>query len=1035
LFEDDFSTDTSAAWNILSRSALSNFGVSVDFAYDYSSNGIPVAPHTVDGSTFGLKLAVPRSQAVAGRTVLNVLPKAVALSGDYALSFDLYLYGAGANGGANYFLFGINHRGTNVNGQITSGDSSGSVDGVWFAMTADGGASAADGDYQAYDGTRRLSGSATGFQIPTDIDATTAADSYIGRIFPSPKWPRLAAPGNHWVHVAVKQYKGVVTVYFNGNLVLSRDRSAATADTAGTLMFGYLDIGTSTQNGDASGPFALVDNVVAGRILTVDTADNTSGPNDGRTSLVEALGQLKDGGEIRFNIPGSGTHYLVTPASGYPIITAHGVTIDGFSQPGATANDADILAANNAHPTIYLDSRSGGARIIAQDAAFAGSNDDPGYGNSEAGILTLLGSHNSTIRGLGFLGKRGLGIDGDPSIYAVALVRDANYNQVSGCWFGVDADGKTVAGGNAAVTSFTYTRMDAQGVVLEKITTRGNIIGTRGEGPVATSEFNVFAGWTIASELEGGGYKISGNFFNVLPDGVTDYNLSLLGLSEEAPIQIGKSGDNTTIGTDGDGQSDGQERNIFGGITPPGFFGPGTGYARTIEFYSSTAQNVVISGNYFGVAVDGKTAFTNSAPAVGGLDATATLQFGSNADGLGDALEGNRVLNNHPFATYFPTASPSETISVAPLFDGPAAGARISYVGNSLVNNGPIPTPLSSLTNGFYQGVLDDPTQPVPSISQLTSDRVQLSYPTGNTNYPIAAVDIYAADPEGLNSGVYLDQANYPDGYSQGVRWLARVIDNTARDFDPAPGFVTADLSALALPVGTQLTVAVTYMDATNVPTTGHWVTGPFSSPATVPAGIPGTNQITLAGPTLGTNGVVAAWTGGVSPYLVQFKRALNDPWMDLVTTTNRSVIIPTVAVSGFLRVSDQAVQTVQLFRATLTPQQEVQTPAVNSPNALGEGWLSLKSGTAVYLVEYSGLGSDAVQAHLHGPAAIGANASVLFHLFPSPNIPSGTRAGVFTGSQVLTPDQISAIQAGKTYFNVHTKTYSAGEIRGQLLP
>ena len=41
--------------------------------------------------------------------------------------------------------------------------------------------------------------------------------------------------------------------------------------------------------------------------------------------------------------------------------------------------------------------------------------------------------------------------------------------------------------------------------------------------------------------------------------------------------------------------------------------------------------------------------------------------------------------------------------------------------------------------------------------------------------------------------------------------------------------------------------------------------------------------------------------------------------------------------------------------------------------------------------------------------------------------------ASPIKGKEVLTPEQMADLQAGKWYFNVHTKANPGGEIRGQL--
>src|ERR1700746_3280784 len=101
---------------------------------------------------------------------------------------------------------------------------------------------------------------------------------------------------------------------------------------------------------------------VRGKIIVVNTINNVS-PAPGETNLVKAISLLQDGDTIQFNIPGGPgqVFYLQTPPGGYPIITNNNITIDGYSQPGATPNSNPIHAPNNAKIKICLDSRNGNA--------------------------------------------------------------------------------------------------------------------------------------------------------------------------------------------------------------------------------------------------------------------------------------------------------------------------------------------------------------------------------------------------------------------------------------------------------------------------------------------------------------------------------------------------------------------------------------------------------------------------------------------------------------------------------------------------
>ena len=133
------------------------------------------------------------------------------------------------------------------------------------------------------------------------------------------------------------------------------------------------------------------------KTIVVNTANNVS-PGLGETNLVQAINLLQNGDTIRFALDGAGPFYLITPPldpdNGYPAITNHNITIDGYSQPGAFPNTNPILSSNNAQIKIVIDSRGGGLH----------REDIPGYGLSEGSALFIKRATNVTIRGLCFLG-------------------------------------------------------------------------------------------------------------------------------------------------------------------------------------------------------------------------------------------------------------------------------------------------------------------------------------------------------------------------------------------------------------------------------------------------------------------------------------------------------------------------------------------------------------------------------------------------------------------------------------------------------
>jgi hypothetical protein len=94
----------------------------------------------------------------------------------------------------------------------------------------------------------------------------------------------------------------------------------------------------------------------------------------------------------------------------------------------------------------------------------------------------------------------------------------------------------------------------------------------------------------------------------------------------------------------------------------------------------------------------------------------------------------------------------------------------------------------------------------------------------------------------------------------------------------------------------------------------------------------------------------------------------------------------------------------------------------------------------------YSGLSGPATAAHLHGPAAAGANARLVFWISENINqcaqgecrLNGDTKAqpltSPFEGSATLTDSQAAELMTGMYYVNIHTNAYPRGEIRGQLV-
>ena len=270
LFLDTFDAGSSAAqWTLFSAGG----DYTADFAFDYSTRGIPSAPSSTGGTTIGLKFTVNKNDAIAAKDAVSAFLNTATFAGNQTLKFDMWLnYNGGAGGGSGSTEFaaaGINHAGT----QVIWPDNTAS-DGLWFAVCGEGGES---DDYRAYVNATLLSVTAGGYAG----SSRNHTGVFYQTLFPSPTYETVGAPGKHWVQVTISRRNGVIEWRLNGMLITLYPNTSLTA---GRIMLGYMD----TYPGIANPPgdnFVIFDNV---RVEAPDC--NTNGVFDdvdlaGGTSL------------------------------------------------------------------------------------------------------------------------------------------------------------------------------------------------------------------------------------------------------------------------------------------------------------------------------------------------------------------------------------------------------------------------------------------------------------------------------------------------------------------------------------------------------------------------------------------------------------------------------------------------------------------------------------------------------------------------------------------------------------------------------
>ncbi|HEX6624447.1 MAG TPA: hypothetical protein VF064_12095, partial [Pyrinomonadaceae bacterium] len=292
---------------------------------------------------------------------------------------------------------------------------------------------------------------------------------------------------------------------------------------------------------------------------------------------------------IDFNIPGAGPH-TIQPASPLPVITDP-VTIDGYTQPGASANT--LAVGNDAVLRIVLDG-AGVADGVSGLVIDAGSSTVRGLvisGFTNASSIVsygiLLQTNGGNLVAGNFIGTDPGGTGALGNFIGVGIV-GSNNNTVGGTTpaarnliSGNDDDGLAINGATGNLVAGNYVGTNAAGT--EDL---GNLFGVfitadnNTVGGTSAAARNVISGnANVCVSIGGSGNRVTGNYVGTDAAGTANIGNGSAGLSPGLRVF---SGSNNVLGGIADGGGNVVAFNAGAGIVVDG--GTGNRIARNSVF-------------------------------------------------------------------------------------------------------------------------------------------------------------------------------------------------------------------------------------------------------------------------------------------------------------------------------------------------------------------------------------------------------------------------------------------------------------------
>lgn len=246
-FVDSYETDSSANYSLVTDGFPDG---TVTFGYDYTNDGVPLAPRSAPGAGKGLRMTV--NDLMAEPEAFTAYFKPPITYSSYKVEVDVYMAYQGVAGVTEFATVGVGGNGSNFN-QFqfpTSGS------GAFISFSGDGGSSS---DYRWYrNASLTPSGDTASNLIPNTHPSYLGHGSdnnspFFNALFPGGSAP--GAPGNRWTTVMIDVNNGAIGFYFDGSKAFEGTYEGSLS---GLVSLGLSDIFASLDDGSV---YTLYDNL------------------------------------------------------------------------------------------------------------------------------------------------------------------------------------------------------------------------------------------------------------------------------------------------------------------------------------------------------------------------------------------------------------------------------------------------------------------------------------------------------------------------------------------------------------------------------------------------------------------------------------------------------------------------------------------------------------------------------------------------------------------------------------------------------